>query len=82
MAIVTAAEWDSAVARQFVWTGSMTLLTRNLDVQAGKGITRERMVKLKNVDLIPLREVVTLQAVWSEATLMPVLMAISLPDRS
>ncbi len=54
MAIVTAAEWDSGVTRQFVWPGNVTLLAANVDVQTGEGITRERMVELTNVDLIPL----------------------------
>jgi hypothetical protein len=76
MAIVAAAKWDFYVARQFVWTQSVTLLARYLEVQTGKGITRKRMVKLTNIDLVPLGEVVTLQAVGPEPALMPVLMAV------
>ncbi|MGA7171857.1 MAG: hypothetical protein WBX08_22070, partial [Candidatus Sulfotelmatobacter sp.] len=76
MAIVAAAKRDSGVARQFVLAGSVTLLARNFDVQSGERITRERMIELANIDLFPLRKVVTLQAVGAKPTLMLVLMTV------
>jgi hypothetical protein len=82
MAIVAAAKWDSGVAREFVRPGSVTLLARNLNVQSGKGITRERMIEIMNIDLGPLREVVTLQAVGPEPALMRVLMAVGTVGRN
>ncbi len=77
MAVVAAAKWDSGVARLVVGPRSVTLQAGNLDVQTGKGITRERMVEVSNIDFFPLGEVVTLQAVGAQPALMLVLMAIS-----
>ncbi len=82
MAIVAAAKRDFGVAREFVWPGNVTLLARNLNVQSGKGITRERMIEIMNIDLVPLREVVTLQAVGPEPTLMRVLMTVGTVGRN
>lgn len=77
VAIAAAAKWDSDVLRKFVGSWRVTSLAWNLDVQTGQGITRERVVELPNVDLAPLVEVVTLQAVGPEAPPMLVVMAIA-----
>jgi hypothetical protein len=82
MAIVAAAKWDFYVARQFVRPRSVTLLARNLEVQTGKRITSKRMVELTNIDLVPLEEVVTLQAVGPEPALMLILMAVDTVGRN
>src|SRR5208337_4102829 len=76
MAVVAVAKWDSGVARLVVGPRSVTLQAGNLDVQTGKGITRERMVEVSNIDFFPLGEVVTLQAVGAQPAPMLVLMAI------
>jgi len=51
-------------------------------VETSKWITREGMVELMNIDPVPLREVVTLQAVGSKPTLMRVLMAVGTVGRN
>jgi hypothetical protein len=52
----------------------MALAAGDIYVQAGKWITRERMVELR--EIFPIREVVTLQAAGAESALVLVLVAI------
>ena len=77
MTIGATAESNSRVARLFVPAWRVALLARYLDVQTSQRIAGDRMVERAETDRFPISVVVTLQAVWSQPSLVLVLMAIA-----
>jgi hypothetical protein len=75
VAIRAQAKGDAGIARLAIWTTRMTLGALYLRVQPRKRVTRLAVVELADIDGFPVDEVVARLAIWTQASLMEILMA-------